>query len=63
MNWESLIFLDILRGAIMRMSVELNERLTRKEKTPEVIMFRHEQGAGHAAEGYAKITGNLDLSV
>jgi acetolactate synthase-1/2/3 large subunit len=44
-------------GAIMPMYVELNERLTRKEKTPEVIMFRHEQGAGHAAEGYAKITG------
>jgi len=44
-------------GAIMPMYVELNERLKRKEKTPEVIMFRHEQGAGHAAEGYAKITG------
>lgn len=44
-------------GAIMPMYVELNERLTRKEKTPEVILFRHEQGAGHAAEGYAKITG------
>lgn len=44
-------------GAIMPMYVEINERLTRKEKTPEVIMFRHEQGAGHAAEGYAKITG------
>ncbi len=44
-------------GAIMPMYVELNERLKRKEKTPEIIMFRHEQGAGHAAEGYAKITG------
>ncbi len=44
-------------GAIMPMYVEINERLKRKEKTPEVIMFRHEQGAGHAAEGYAKITG------
>ena len=44
-------------GAIMPMYVELNERLKRQEKTPEVIMFRHEQGAGHAAEGYAKITG------
>jgi len=44
-------------GAIMPMYVEMNERLKRKEKTPEVIMFRHEQGAGHAAEGYAKITG------
>jgi acetolactate synthase-1/2/3 large subunit len=44
-------------GAIMPMYVELNERLTRKEKTPEVIMFRHEPAAGHAAEGYAKITG------
>jgi acetolactate synthase-1/2/3 large subunit len=43
--------------AIMTMYFELNERLTRKEKTPEVILFRHEQGAGHAAEGYAKITG------
>ena len=41
----------------MPMYVELNERLTRKEKTPEVIMFRHEQGAGHAAEGYAKVSG------
>ncbi|MEN6318005.1 MAG: biosynthetic-type acetolactate synthase large subunit [Syntrophaceae bacterium] len=44
-------------GAIMPMYVEMNERLKRKEKTPEMIMFRHEQGAGHAAEGYAKITG------
>lgn len=44
-------------GAIMPMYVEMNERLNKKEKTPEVIMFRHEQGAGHAAEGYAKITG------
>ncbi|HVO66372.1 MAG TPA: biosynthetic-type acetolactate synthase large subunit [Syntrophales bacterium] len=44
-------------GAIMPMYVELNERLKRKEKIPEVIMFRHEQGAGHAAEGYAKVTG------
>ena len=44
-------------GAIMPMYVEMNERLKRKEKTPEVKMFRHEQGAGHAAEGYAKVTG------
>ncbi|HUH65660.1 MAG TPA: biosynthetic-type acetolactate synthase large subunit [Syntrophales bacterium] len=44
-------------GAIMPMYVELNERVNRKEKTPQVILFRHEQGAGHAAEGYAKITG------
>src|SRR5271157_3432196 len=44
-------------GAIMPMYFELNERITRKEKTPEVIMFRHEQGAGHAAEGYAKVSG------
>ncbi len=44
-------------GAIMPMYVELNERLKRGEKIPEVIMFRHEQGAGHAAEGYAKVSG------
>ncbi len=44
-------------GAIMPMYVELNERLTKKERIPEVVMFRHEQGAGHAAEGYAKVTG------
>jgi acetolactate synthase-1/2/3 large subunit len=44
-------------GAIMPMYVELNKRIKRKEKVPEVIMFRQEPGAGHAAEGYAKLTG------
>ncbi len=44
-------------GAIMPMYVELNKRLKKGEKIPEVIMFRHEQGAGHAAEGYVKLTG------
>ena len=44
-------------GAIMPMYLELNKRLKRKEKTPKVVMFRHEHGAGHAAEGYAKVSG------
>ncbi|MFA5855984.1 MAG: biosynthetic-type acetolactate synthase large subunit [Candidatus Pacearchaeota archaeon] len=44
-------------GAIMPMYVEINKRISRHEKTPEVIMFRQEPGAGHAAEGYSKIKG------
>jgi len=44
-------------GAIMPMYVELNKRLKKGEKIPEIVLFRHEHGAGHAAEGYAKLTG------
>ena len=45
-------------GAVIPLHVELNKRMRRGEKVPRFILFRQEGGAGHAAEGYARVTGN-----
>jgi len=45
-------------GAIIPIHVELSKRYEKGMKAPQRIMFRQEPGAGHAAEGYAKVTGN-----
>lgn len=44
-------------GTVLSVYAEINERMVRKTKTPKVIMYRDEEGAGHAAEGYARVSG------
>ena len=44
-------------GTVLSVYAEINERLKKGIKTPKVIMYRQESGAGHAAEGYARVSG------
>ena len=50
-------------GAVIPLHVELNKRMRRGEKVPRFILFRQEGGAGHAAEGYARVTGNTGVAL
>ena len=44
-------------GTVLKVYAEINRRLERGIKTPKVIMYRKESGAGHAAEGYSRVSG------
>jgi acetolactate synthase I/II/III large subunit len=44
-------------AAVIPLHVEMNERMSRNEVVPRFLLFRQEGGAGHAAEGYARVTG------
>lgn len=50
-------------GAVIPLHVELNERLTRQEKSPTFVLCRQEGGAGHAAEGYARASGRVGVAL
>ena len=50
-------------GAVIPLHVELNKRMRRGEKVPRFIMFRQEGGAGHAAEGYARVSGRTGVAL
>ena len=50
-------------GAVIPLHVELNKRMRRGEKVPRFIMFRQEGGAGHAAEGYARVSGRSGVAL
>lgn len=48
-------------GAVIPIYVEINKRLRNHEKTPKVVMYRKESGAGHAAEGYSRSSGKTSV--
>jgi acetolactate synthase-1/2/3 large subunit len=50
-------------GAIIPLHVELNKRMKRGEPTPRFILCRQEGGAGHAAEGYARVSGRPGVAL
>lgn len=50
-------------GAVIPLHVELNKRMTQGQKTPTFILCRQESGAGHAAEGYARSSGNVGVAL
>jgi acetolactate synthase-1/2/3 large subunit len=50
-------------GAVIPLHVELNKRMLRKEPTPRFILCRQEGGAGHAAEGYARVSGRVGVAL
>jgi acetolactate synthase-1/2/3 large subunit len=50
-------------GAVIPLHVELNRRMRRKERVPRFILFRQEGGAGHAAEGYARVSGRTGVAL
>lgn len=50
-------------GAVIPLHVELNKRMRRKDETPQFILFRQEGGAGHAAEGYARVSGRTGVAL
>ncbi len=50
-------------GAVIPLHVELNKRLRRGDACPKFIMCRQEGGAGHAAEGYARVSGQVGVAL
>jgi acetolactate synthase-1/2/3 large subunit len=50
-------------GAVIPLHVELNKRMRRGEKVPRFVLFRQEGGAGHAAEGYARVSGRVGVAL
>lgn len=50
-------------GAVIPLHVELNRRMSRKERAPSFVLFRQEGGAGHAAEGYARACGRVGVAL
>ncbi|MDP2925012.1 MAG: biosynthetic-type acetolactate synthase large subunit [Nanoarchaeota archaeon] len=48
-------------GTVIPVYVEINKRLKDGRKTPKVVMYRQEPGAGHAGEGYSKVSGRPSL--
>ncbi len=50
-------------GAVIPLHVELNKRMRRGEPCPRFIMCRQEGGAGHAAEGYARVSGRVGVAL
>jgi acetolactate synthase-1/2/3 large subunit len=50
-------------GAVIPLHVELNKRMKRREKVPKFVLFRQEGGAGHAAEGYARVSGRTGVAL
>ena len=50
-------------GAVIPLHVELNKRLRGGAPCPHFIMCRQEPGAGHAAEGYARVSGRVGVAL
>ncbi|HYN77810.1 MAG TPA: thiamine pyrophosphate-binding protein, partial [Lamprocystis sp. (in: g-proteobacteria)] len=50
-------------GAVIPLHVELNKRMRRGDPCPRFIMCRQEGGAGHAAEGYARVSGRVGVAL
>ena len=50
-------------GAVIPLHVEHNKRLRRGDPCPRFIMCRQEGGAGHAAEGYARVSGRAGVAL
>ncbi|MEA3276728.1 MAG: biosynthetic-type acetolactate synthase large subunit [Pseudomonadota bacterium] len=50
-------------GAVIPLHVELNKRMKRREMVPRFILCRQEGGAGHAAEGYARVSGRVGVAL
>lgn len=48
-------------GAVIPLHVELNKRMRRGDPSPRFILCRQEGGAGHAAEGYARVSGRVGV--
>lgn len=48
-------------GAVIPIHVELNRRLRRRASAPTFILCRQEGAAGHAAEGYARVSGRVGV--
>ncbi|MEZ5584751.1 MAG: thiamine pyrophosphate-binding protein [Candidatus Competibacteraceae bacterium] len=50
-------------GAIIPVHVEFNTRLRDGTQVPHFILCRQEGGAGHAAEGYARVSGKVGVAL
>lgn len=50
-------------GAVIPLHVELNKRLRQGRHSPQFILCRQEGGAGHAAEGYARVSGRVGVAL
>jgi acetolactate synthase-1/2/3 large subunit len=50
-------------GAVIPLHVELNKRMRRGDPCPKFILCRQEGGAGHAAEGYARVSGRVGVAL
>ena len=50
-------------GAVIPLHVELNRRMRRRDPAPKFILCRQEGGAGHAAEGYARVSGRVGVAI
>jgi len=69
------IFVDVLNelgvehifghtgGAIIPLHVEFNTRLRNRTQVPNFVLCRQEGGAGHAAEGYARVSGKTGVAL
>ncbi|EXJ16766.1 Acetolactate synthase large subunit [Imhoffiella purpurea] len=50
-------------GAVIPIHVEINKRLRRGARVPKFILCRQEGGVGHAAEGYARVSGRVGVAL
>jgi acetolactate synthase-1/2/3 large subunit len=50
-------------GAVIPLHVELNKRMRRGDACPRFVLCRQEGGAGHAAEGYARVSGRVGVAL
>lgn len=50
-------------GAVIPIHVEINKRLRAGTSVPRFILCRQEGGAGHAAEGYARVSGRVGVAL
>ena len=50
-------------GAIIPLHAEMNRRMRQGRKTPRFVLCRQEGGAGHAAEGYARASGQIGVAL
>ena len=50
-------------GAVIPLHVELNKRMRRGVPCPRFVLCRQEGGAGHAAEGYARVSGRVGVAL
>ena len=50
-------------GAVIPLHVELNKRLRRGDPCPKFVLCRQEGGAGHSAEGFARVSGRVGVAL
>ena len=50
-------------GAIIPIHTEWNARMRQGQPTPHFILCRQESGAGHAAEGFARVSGRVGVAL